>query len=606
MIMTGTYTLHKTLPYPLGAAYTAKGIRFVGEFDSGSDCGVLIYPESTSAPIKISFPSWAREGRICAMEVRFDGHDTVSRFLKDKNGRGIKYLFFSGDVVFPDPRMEDSDGFGSFGTITSPFSRISTDNHITDLAHHTSIPFSESIFYMLHVRGYTAHNSSKVRDKGTFRGIIQKLPYIKSLGVTSLIFMPLYEFNEVIALPDMIKKGDEPSGMVNFWGYTDGYYFVPKQSYSASGDPVREMHEMVNAIHKAGMEIILQFRFPTRFSSRDITDLLRFWRTIYDIDGFQLIGGSMPIDDIMTDPIIYGCKILTDEPITRSDEQYNPEHGYMDLSFMTDIRKFLKGDPNSAQGAALQLRDSDPVSHPIVFIARQDTMRAMDIVSYNEKHNLDNGENGIDGADYNYSWNCGYEGATRRKSILELRKRQFKNGFALTLMSQGTPLIYGGDEFGNTQYGNNNPYNQDNATGYIKWSSGAFASELLDYVKTLIGIRRSHPAIGSDHAFTGRDFLSYGYPDISMHGEELWRADIGPTSHSFGILYYDKYADDKDERLIYLVYNMHWEPKPIAVPKLKNKMEWKITLTTDTGNTLDGNSIKVQPRSFVLLETYVR
>ncbi len=149
--MTGNvYTLHRTLPYPLGAAYTNDGIRFVGEFDSGADCGVLIYPESSSAPIKISFPSWAREGRICAMEVKFGGHDSVSRFLTDKNGRGLKYLFFSGDEVFPDPRMEDSSGFGDFGTVTSPFSRIRTDRHITE-SKHTSHPYSESIFYILHV-----------------------------------------------------------------------------------------------------------------------------------------------------------------------------------------------------------------------------------------------------------------------------------------------------------------------------------------------------------------------------------------------------------------------------------------------------------------------
>ncbi|MBO4900427.1 MAG: hypothetical protein J5509_09045 [Lachnospiraceae bacterium] len=599
------YTLHKTVPYPLGAAYTPEGVRFVGEFALDADCGVLIYPESASAPIKIAFPSWAKEGRIRAMEVRFEGRDSISRFLKDSDGRGLKYLFYSGDEVFPDPRMEDSAGFGAFGEVTSCFSRVSTDTCIGN-GDHYPIPFHDSVFYMLHVRGYTAHPSSKVKDKGTFRGVIQKLPYIKSLGVTAIILMPVYEFNEIIKLPDMIKKGDEPSGMVNFWGYTDGYYFVPKHAYSATGNPVKEMHEMVEAIHKAGIEVILQFKFPQRFSARDITDLLRFWRTIYNIDGFQLIGGGLPIDDIMSDPLLYGCKILCDDALTRTDEGYNPEHGHMDLGFMTDIRKFLKGDPNSAQAAAFQLRDSDPVSHPIVFIARQDTMRAMDVVSYNEKHNLENGENGLDGADYNYSWNCGIEGTTRKKAVLELRKRQLKNAFALTLLSQGTPLIYGGDEFGNTQFGNNNPYNQDNATGYIKWPSSNFAGEILDFVRKLLDIRHSHPSIGSDHPYTGRDFLSYGYPDISMHGEELWKADIGPTSHSFGILYYDKYNDDKDDRLIYLIYNMHWESKTIAVPKLRKGQKWEISITTDEQNAIDGNKIQVRPRSIIILETYVR
>ncbi|MCR5595044.1 MAG: hypothetical protein K6G12_04295 [Lachnospiraceae bacterium] len=599
------YTINKTVPYPLGAAYTARGVKFVGEFDTDARCGVLIYPESSSTPIKIEFPEWSREGRVCAMEIVFDGRDSVSKLLTDKDGRGLRYLFFSGDEVFPDPRMEDSCGFGEFGSVTSPFSRVSNDTSVSS-ALRQSVPFSKSVFYMLHVRGYTAHKSSKVKDKGTFSGIIQKLPYIKSLGVTGIILMPVYEFNEIICLPDMLKKGDEPSGMVNFWGYNDGYYFVPKYSFSAKGNPVREMHEMVNAMHDAGIEVILQFKFPSRFSSRDITDVLRFWRTRYDVDGFQLIGGGLPINDIMTDPIVYGCKILCDDALTRNDDLFNPEHGHMDLGFMTDIRKFLKGDPNSAQSAAYQLRDSDPVTNPIVFIARQDTMRAFDIVSYNEKHNLDNGENGIDGADYNYSWNCGIEGVTRKKAITELRKRQLKNAFAMTLLSQGTPLIYGGDEFGNTQFGNNNPYNQDNDTGYIKWPTGSFGTEILDFVKSLIAIRKDHPAVGCDHKLMGRDYLSYGYPDISMHGEELWRADIGPTSHSFGILYYDKYADESDERLLYLIYNMHWETKNIALPKLKNKMEWKVALTTDDTNLIDSTRIVMNPRSFTLLETYVR
>ena len=600
------YSLHKTNAYPLGSSYTEKGVRFSCELCNDADCGVLIYPSNTSTMIKIPFPSWSKEGRIRAVEIRFGGADAVSRYLTDSDGRGLKYLYYCGDEVFPDPYMQDSDGFGEFGKVTSPFSRVGNDKY----EHPDPFipkPYSKSLLYMLHVRGYTAHSSSGIRDKGTFRGLIRKLPYIQSLGVTGLVLMPVYEFNELIYAPDIIRKDDEKPAMVNFWGYTDGYYYVPKYSYSASGNPVREMHELVDAIHNAGMEVILQFRFRNGMTVREITDILRFWRASYDVDGYQLIGGGLPIDEIMQDPILYGCKILYDESLSRTDEKYNPEHGYMDIGFMTDIRKFLKGDPNSATGASFQLKNCDPVTHPVCYIARQDTMRAFDIVSYNEKHNLANGENGIDGVDYNYSWNCGYEGNTRRKSILELRRKQFKNAFAMTLLSQGTPLIYGGDEFGNTQYGNNNPYNQDNATGYIKWTKSAFANELLSFIKELVRIRNSHPSIGCDHSLTGRDYLSYGYPDVSMHGEELWRADIGPTSHSFGILYYDRYADEKDNRLVYLIYNMHWEEQTIAVPRIRGGMKWELTLTSDDTNTYDDtNVISIKPRSFCILETNVR
>ncbi len=601
------YTLHKTSAYPLGAYKTDKGVRFSFETGTFIKCGVLLYPAGMSAPIKIEFPSWTKEGRICAAEVRFAGTN-IESYLSDSEGRGLRYLFFTDDEIFPDPYMQDSDGFGSFGQVTSPFSRLSTDKYVNEEVF-AGTHYSDSLLYMVHVRGYTAHSSSGVKDRGTFRGLIRKLPYIQSLGVTGLILMPVYEFNEIIYAPDIIKKEDDKPVRVNYWGYAGGYYYVPKHAYSASGNPVAEMHEMIDAIHKAGIEVILQFMFKADMTVREITDILRFWRDRYHVDGFQLIGTGLPINDILSDPILYGCKILYDEAISMSGDKINPEHGYLDSGYMTDIRKFLKGDPNSALNASMQFKNADPSTHPIVYIARQDTMRAVDIVSYNEKHNEDNGENGRDGIDYNYSWNCGFEGITRKKSIVELRRKQLKNAFAMLLTSQGTPLIYGGDEFGNTQFGNNNPYNQDNATGYIKWTKSAFGTDILDFVKNLIKIRRSHPSIGADHSFTGRDYLSYGYPDVSMHGEELWRADIGPTSHDFGILYYDRYSDADDKRLIYLIYNMHWETKNIALPKLKGGSRWVIAATTDELNSLENIEdakeslhISIRARSIIILE----
>lgn len=600
------YTLHKTSPYPLGASYTDKGVRFSVEIGVHTDCGVLIYPHNTSAPVKVPFPSWARAGRICSFELRPIGAKNSQELFSDGSGKGLKYLYYKDNEIFLDPYMQDSSGFGAFGDVTSPFSVVNVDENNVR-SGFVPKPYSESIFYMLHVRGYTAHPSSGVKNKGTFRGVIQKLSYIKSLGVTGIIFMPVYEFNELMYAPEMIRKEGEKPGMVNFWGYTGGYYYVPKHAYSASGNPVKEMHEMIDAVHDAGMEVILQFRFVSGMSVRQVGDILRFWRDRYGVDGFQIIGTDLAIDEIMIDPVLYGCKILFDDALTRTDEKYNPEHGFMNIGYMSGIRKFLKGDPNSAPDAAFLIKNCDPVTHPVVFIARQDSMRAFDIVSYNEKHNEENGENGRDGADFNFSWNCGIEGPTRKKAIMDLRKKQLKNAFALLLMSQGTPLIYGGDEFANTQYGNNNPYNQDNATGYVKWTKSAFGQEILELVRSLIKIRSEHASIGSDHALSGRDYLSYGYPDVSMHGEELWRADIGPTSHSFGILYYDKYSDPEADKLIYIIYNMHWETKNIAVPKLKGHRKWELTLTSDEDNKYDHTSvISVVPRSFIILETYVR
>ena len=593
------YKIKPTHKYPLGAYCTDNGIRVSAEFKPGKECGIILFLDEETEPIKIAFPEWARTGRLVSGEII--SLEKSNPFLS-KDGRGVKYLLFEGEDIYLDPYMCDGCGFGDFGVVSSPKSRADISELYED-KEKVYIANNDCIYYMLHVRGYTAHKSSKVSKPGTYQGLISKLGYIRELGATSIILMPVYEFNEIISNPlDSFATG-EIGNNINFWGYTEGYYFKPKASFAATNNPNAEFRKLVSEVHKKGMEIILQFWFPDAYSSRKITDVLRFWKNRYCIDGFQLIGSNVPVDDICLDPELYGCKVITEFGINITSDNFNPNHCSIDSSYMIDLRKFLKGDPNSAYQAALRLKTSDPITKPIGFIARQDTMRALDLVSYNEKHNEANGENGRDGADYNFSWNCGYEGITRKKTIISLRERQLKNAWALTLFGQATPLIYGGDEFANTQLGNNNPYNQDNDIGYIKWTNNSLGKEILDFVKQCIKIRNEHPIIHCGFNLTGRDFLSLGYPDVSLHGEELWRADLGPTSHCFGILYFDKYADSNDDRLIYIIYNMHWEEQDIALPKLKSNKGWNVVLTNDINNVYkDKKMIHIAPRSFIILE----
>lgn len=610
---TNTYTIKSTESLPLGAAYTDAGVRFASVFNSTCDCGVLIFLKDSNGPLKIPFPEECRHGRIFSMEVcglgEFDN-----------------YLYYEGENIFLDPYMKASFGYGDFGVETKPFSVVSKDNYI-HVNKRPEYKFSECVFYMLHVRGFTAHNSSRVKEKGTYRGLMSKLDYIKSLGVTSVILMPVYEFNEIIKsaadikayipsenISDTIRelgrftnsKEEYPKPMVNYWGYTDGYYYTPKHSYASSQDAVLEFHELVEKAHSIGLEIILQFSFPKDYTTGQITDILRFWEEKYNVDGFQIIGCGINYSEILKDPLIYGLKLLSDEVPYIHGNDFNPSHGHTDMGYLVDMRCFLKGDPNHAEIAAKRMRDADPVRHPINTLARQDTMRLSDIVMYNEKHNLENGENGCDGADLNFSWNCGVEGATRKKNILALREKQIKNALIFTILSQGSPLIYSGDEFGNTQYGNNNPYNQDNATSYIKWSSSSMTGELLDFTRKLIAIKKGHPALCSDHLISGRDQLSLGYPDVSLHGSSLWRPDLSPTSHSFGILYFDKYFNMDDDRLVYITINMHWEKQDIALPKTVDA-EWKKLISSDDKNIIqDNRAVTLEPRSIMVLETVVK
>lgn len=622
--MAEKYKLSRTELLPYGVSYTDKGIRVSTVMDADSDCGIILFHKDTKEELRISFPAWARQGRICAMEI-----ENINEYNT--------YLLFEGNEIFSDPYSRDAEGYGLFGEPANIVSKIYKDEYVHKY-EYVQIPFFESMFYMLHVRGFTAHNSSKIKAAGTFAGLVSKLDYIKKLGFNSIILMPVYDFNEIISIKsqvevkdinDMVSNslltpGDEvPENIkelgnfsktagnaknltnVNFWGYADGFYYMPKHTYSYTKDANKEFHELVDEIHKRDMEVILQFVFKPSFSVISIIDVLRFWRIQYRIDGFQLIGTGLPIIDILNDPVLYGCKLLYDDPVDSGTSVVNKMHGQVDFGFMMDARRFLKGDPNMASIMAGRLRDANPKRNPINTIAKQDSMRLYDIVSYNEKHNLDNGENGRDGADINLSWNCGVEGITKKKNIMSLRKKQIKNALTIMMLSQGAPLIFSGDEFGNTQFGNNNPYNQDNATGYIKWPGNKIGKEILDYTAKLIEIRKRNPAFGSDKMLLGRDPLSYGYPDVSMHGANLWRADLGPSSHAFGILYFNKYFDADNEELVYVIYNMYWEEQDIALPVFEKNRKWKICLTSDEKNVLnDEKVIRMEPRSVAIIESY--
>ena len=333
---------------------------------------------------------------------------------------------------------------------------------------------------------------------------------------------------------------------------------------------------------------------------------MRFWHSRYNVDGFEPIGSNIPINDILADPYLYNVKVLFNQNVSNAGSDINPNHGFLDYGFMTDMRSFLKGDPNTSYKAAMRIKNNDPAVNPVNFIARQDTMRLFDIVSYNEKHNEANGENGRDGSDINYSWNCGVEGITKKRNINELREKQIKNALSFVLLSKGAPLIYGGDEFGNSQFGNNNPYNQDNETGYIKWSSNKLSKSLIEYTTELISIRKNHPSVYETMSLTGRDPKSYGFPDFSLHGEELWRADLGPTSHSFGVIFNDRYSSGQKDNLIYVIFNMHWEEMNVSLPKLKTQGVWKIKMVTDSENIIleSASEAKLAPRSAMILETY--
>ena len=239
------------------------------------------------------------------------------------------------------------------------------------------------------------------------------------------------------------------------------------------------------------------------------------------------------------------------------------------------------------------MRNNRPETGTINYIAKWDGMRLMDMVSYDRKHNEANGEDNQDGTDYNCSWNCGVEGKSRRKYISDLRLRQMKNALSIVFLSQGTPLLYSGDEFGNTQEGNNNPYCQDNATSWIKWNQTENGSELLEYTKMLISLRKAHPILHSPMPLKGMDYLSCGYPDISYHGREAWKPDTSPASRSIGVMYSGYYGEtdgQRDDALFFIGINLHWNEYCFGLPQLPKGKEWTLYASTDSKETAYENT----------------
>ncbi|HOO29165.1 MAG TPA: hypothetical protein PLU43_11935, partial [Lachnospiraceae bacterium] len=249
---------------------------------------------------------------------------------------------------------------------------------------------------------------------------------------------------------------------------------------------------------------------------------------------------------------------------------------------------FLKSDEDMLQAFLYRQRRNPQDVHVINYLTAYEGFTLNDLVSYDYKHNEENGEENRDGNNYNYSWNCGAEGSTRRKAVGKLRMRQMKNAFAMLLLSQGTPMLLSGDEFCNTQYGNNNAYCQDNKVTWLNWKQTKQSQELYEYVKELIALRKSHPILHMEEELRIMDYAACGYPDLSYHAEAAWYPKMENHIRHIGMMLCGMYA--RIDRLtkdsfFFIAYNMHWESHKFGLPKLPKEMNWHYCLdTTDTLN----------------------
>lgn len=529
-------------PLPLGVTVSKEHVNFAAAVPQGKRCSLLLYHIGEKESC-MSYPMEETEGEIQA--AAFEDFD-ISEY---------EYNYEIEEEIFPDPYTEAFSG-REVWLGENNVERHEVRCKITDGEYDwgkdepLKLPYHQIIAYALHIRGFTKDPSSGVKHKGTFQGVIEKLSYLKDLGINQIQCMPVYEFEE---------RGSH----INYWGYGEGYYFAPKSAYSSCGNGVKELKDMVKACHSEGIEVVLHMPFTEDVSGMVIQECLRYYVTEYHIDGFILNPYTAPMASISSDPVLKKTKIMK----------------YQD-SFQSVMRRFLKGDEGMVNDVIFWLRHHSKEEGIFNYITSHNGFTLEDLVSYDAKHNEANGENNQDGPDYNYSWNCGAEGVSRKKAVLDLRKKQIRNAFFLLLLSQGTPCILAGDEFGNSQRGNNNVYCQDNRIGWVNWRNSKNDRELKSFVQDLIAFRKKYPVLSQEKEPMSIDRAGCGVPEVSYHGEQAWRAPVEISSRQLGVYYSAALTGGAD---CYIVYNMHWLEHDFALPALSGKRKWHLAASTQEG-----------------------
>ncbi len=618
------YIISYGKPYPLGATVNRDGSVNISFAARGNGVtGINLYKKNNrKAPVAhIELDSSYRIGGIYCVHIEGIDIDNTEYTLLD----GEEHC----DIYSRQIRGNESWGEVSEDILHSGFVR-----NDDEYSGAEKLEYSNSIIYLVHVRGFTKHMSGKVKNPGTFEGIVEKIPYLKDLGVTTLELMPAYEFSEArkkAEKTNIIRHGEKDIDLkkdiaLNYWGYGEGYYFAPKASFAADPEnAAKSFGDMVKALHKEGMEVVMQFNFPDTIKPGFILEVLKYWVLTYGVDGFHLMGERIPLTLIATEPLLLDTKIMyynfpaweiygKEKPVYKNLGIYNDETMY-------NFRKFLKSDEGQIQGVINSMRQVDEQFGKIASITNGNGFTLMDLVSYDRKHNEENGEGNRDGNPYNASWNCGVEGNTNKKAVKALRRRQIKNAIAFTLFSQSTPLIVSGDEFGNSQNGNNNPYCIDSPVTWLNWKDLEKNRDIYEFYRTCIKIRKNNPILHMKQPFRMTDYLSKGFPDLSFHGEEAWRVETDDLTRHFAMLFSSEYAFDTKKNTvaesikntpyygeyIYIGINMHWSSHELALPALPGKFKWTKIIDTSIEKSIvecelnNPKKILINERSIIVL-----
>lgn len=578
--ITGTYgtdaiTVTKSGGYGLGVRKYAKSIRFA--FETGEDMLKLcLYMAPGEKPVcVITLDSYYKTGDVFTFEVTGIKTDIVL-YAYEAGGK------FCADTYATALYPYEQDGIKIYYGLLKR-----TGFDWEDDRSPGYLP-KELIIYKLHPAGFTKNRFSKVKNKGTFCGIARKIPYLTELGINAVELMPSYEII------------DETGR--NFWGYSEGFYFSPRRDYCTQSQSLKdytvEFKKMVKDLHRAGIEVYVEMFFKPGTKPLLISDCIRYWKEEYHIDGVHLICDERARYVLANDAFINDLKLFYVN--WYEDCENHNLYEYND-GFLENTRRLIKGDEEQLQSFLYHMKRNPKHGATVNYVANNNGFTLADVYSYDRKHNEENGENNHDGMDYNMSWNCGVEGPTRKKKVNELRGLLMRNAMTFLMCAQGIPLIYAGDEFGNSQQGNNNAYCQDNDTGWVDWSCLTKNKKFFTYVKELIAFRKSHGVLHMEKEPYLMDYKYLGMPDMSYHGVKAWYPDMEHYSRQAGILWCGQYAGEESD--VYMAFNMHWESHELALPVIKGKT-WKPVFSTDMQKTEllpDARTITVQQRTIQVL-----
>ena len=636
-----------------GATPLQNGVNFTIHTCGGTSCELLLFHRAQEEPFAV-IPDAYKIGDVYSMIVYgLNIEEFEYAYRVDGPYRPEKGLLFDKNNILLDPYAKAVAGQRTWGIRWDHnyHARVVRDRFDWGDTPQSKKELCDLIIYELHVRDFTHHPSSGVRHRGTFSGLMEKIPYLKELGINAVELMPIFEFDET-----MNSRTVDGKQLLECWGYNTVGFFAPNSSYAAANEHNQEGTEfktLIRELHANGIEVILDVVFnhtaegnekgkTISFKGLDnniyymltpdgnyynfsgcgntlncnhpvvqqlILECLRYWTINYRVDGFRFDLASIlgrnedgsPMNNppllrtLANDPILSNVKLIAEAwdagglyqvgsfPASGRWAEWNGR--YRDA-----LRSFLKGECWNAWDAAWSISGSGDLyggfydhnhnnyagyNSCVNFLTCHDGFTLYDLYSYNEKHNEANGWNNTDGADDNRSWNCGVEGDTDDPEVLALRSRMIRNACAVLMCSRGTPMFLSGDEFGNTKFGNNNSYCQDNITSWLDWRMLEKNRDLFEFFKFMIAFRKQHPVIHKQLPTS-----VCGMDPIHTHNVNADKTDIPRDARTFCVSFagYDKEKGHDD--LIYIAVNTFWEDVTITLPDLHGRGAWHLNVNT--------------------------